>query len=453
VTGEDYDRTPPHDLGAEQCALGGMMLSKDAITDVLDVIKSPRDFYRPAHQLVFGAVLDLFSRGDPADAVAVGAELARKGELVQMGGAPYLHTLIAAVPTAANAGYYARIVAERAAFRRLIETGTRIVQTGYAGDVEPGQAFDAARNWLDTAAGTGDDSTGHDVGPLMWEVLGSIEAPDSETPGLPTSLSDLDAVLNRLRRKQLIVIAARPGGGKSALALNISAENAIRGGTGVHFWSLEMARQELTLRLLAAEARVPLMHLLRRELSDREWGRLGGAQVDIGEAPLKIFDPSHASLTDIRSELRAAERRKELPGLVVVDYLQLMTGTRRAENRQQEVSEIARGLKHIAGDFDLPVIALAQLGRGSEHRLDKRPIVADLRESGEIENSADVVILLHREDMYDKETPRAGEADIIVGKQRNGPQANVVTAWQGDLVRFVDIAPESWRPSNAAGAA
>jgi len=759
--GEQFGPTPPHDLAAEQCVLGGMMLSKDAISDVLDVIKS-RDYYRPAHQIVHEVILDLFGRGEPVDAVTVAAELTRRGDIGRVGGAPYLHTLIASVPTAANAGYYARIVRERAILRRLVEVGTRIAQLGYAGDGDADELVDRAEAEI---YGVTDRRISEDYLPLaeiMPGALDEIEAIGSRggsLSGVPTGFADLDALTNGLHPGQMIVIAARPAMGKalaldtplptptgwttmgdvqvgdrvlgadgrpvivtaatevlvgrpcyevvfddqtrivadaehqwvtttseerrvaqaaagasrrngtpasgaeslirsqllypasvrttvaiadsltcgdefnhavpvaepldlpdadlpvpayvlgqclalqdagkrppagttllgrdnipdlylrasrqqrrellaglldtggaataagwvefactsgrlaadvrelivslgypcemahaaisgramaasvgyivtfpgaddvfrltrkrlahrrrwllgpdggrrqrmivaarqvpsvpvrcvqvdapdslylasrsmipthnSALALDIARAAAVKAGLTTVLFSLEMSRNEITMRLLSAEARVALHAMRTGQLGEDDWTRLARRMSEVVDSPLFIDDSPNMSMMEIRSKCRRLKQRNDLR-LVVVDYLQLMSSPRRVENRQQEVSELSRSLKLLAKELNVPVVALAQLNRGPELRTDKRPLLADLRESGSIEQDSDLVILLHREDAYEPESPRAGEADLIVAKHRNGPTATVTVAFQGHYSRFVDMAP------------
>jgi replicative DNA helicase len=751
--GEEFGRTPPHDLAAEQCVLGGMMLSKDAISDVLDVIKS-RDYYRPAHQIVHEVIMDLYGRGEPADAVTVAAELTRHGDIAKMGGAPYLHTLIASVPTAANAGYYARIVRERAILRRLVEVGTRIVQLGYAGDGDADELVDRAEAEV---YGVTDRRVSEDYLPLaeiMPGALDEIEAIGSRggsLSGVPTGFADLDALTNGLHPGQMVVIAARPAIGKalaldtplptpggwttmgevqvgdqllgangrpvtvtaatsvmtgrpcyevifddqtrivadaehqwvtvatastggrrtgaaaepggpaagrtigavavavvsttreiaqtmehgvghavpttealelpraelpvppyllgqclglqaasrspvggtdllgrdhitdeylradrgqrmallaglldaagtvapdgsieftcmsagladgvrelvvslgycgsemrrrvsggsagaslawtltfattdevfrltrkrllhrgrrpgsspvpaarqrliiairkvpsvpvrcvqidaadslylagrsmipthnSTLALDIARAASVKAGLTSVLFSLEMSRNEITMRLLSAEARVPLHAMRTGQLGEDDWTRLARRMSEVVDAPLFIDDSPNMSMMEIRSKARRLKQRNDLR-LVIVDYLQLMSSPRRVENRQQEVSELSRSLKLLAKELNVPVVALAQLNRGPELRTDKRPLLADLRESGSIEQDSDVVILLHREDAYERESPRAGEADLIVAKHRNGPTAVVTVAFQGHYSRFTDMA-------------
>jgi replicative DNA helicase len=736
-TGE-LGRTPPQDLAAEQSVLGGMLLSKDAIADVVEVVRG-HDFYRPAHELAFEAILDLYGRGEPADAVTVSAELQKRGELGRVGGAPYIHTLLQSVPTAANAGYYARIVRETAILRRLIEAGTKIVQLGYTGDGDADDIVDAAQVEVYNVT---DRRTSEDYLPLsaiMEGALDEIEAIGSrggEMVGVPTGFADFDELTNGLHPGQMIVIAARPAVGKalaldtplatptgwttmgevavgdqllgadgrpttvvtatevmtgrpcyevefadgavivadaehgwltetrdgasvrttrelagtlwaeqagettpghrvrntralqlpaaalpvdpyvlgvavvalwsdvregpelgmhlddalqgqaitvpplvqvdrlpgqylraseparrellagvldrvgevtergclrlpglppaladdlhdlvvglgyqcasaagsssrvtltfcadqdvfkveskrlahkrlrqqrgsdstravvdvrpvgsvpvrcvevdnadhlylagrsmvpthnSTLGLDIARSAAIKNNMATCMFSLEMGRNEITMRLLSAEARVPLHHMRTGRLTDDDWTRLARRMGEVNNAPLFIDDSPNMSMMEIRAKCRRLKQRHDLK-LVVIDYLQLMSSGKRVESRQQEVSEFSRAIKLLAKELEIPVVALSQLNRGPEQRSDKRPMMSDLRESGSLEQDADMVILLHREDVYERESTRPGEADVIVAKHRNGPTRDITVAFQGHYSRFVDMA-------------
>jgi replicative DNA helicase len=440
-----YDRSPPQDVAAEQSVLGGMMLSKDAIADVVEILKA-NDFYRPTHAVIFEAVLDLYGRGEPADAITVAAALADSGDLSRVGGAPYLHTLLTSVPTAANAAYYARIVAERAVLRRLIEAGTRIVQLGYGSAAGGGRDLDDV---VDLAQQAVYDVTERRVSEdfailsdLLQPTLDEIEAVGSQggvMTGVPTGFTDLDRLLNGLHPGQLIIVAGRPGLGKSTAAMDFARATSVKSNFSSAIFSLEMSKVEIVMRLLSAEARVPLHVLRSGQLSDDDWTKLARRMGEISEAPLFVDDTPNMTLMEIRAKARRLKQRHDLK-LIIVDYLQLMTSPKRVESRQQEVAELSRGLKLLAKEVDCPVVAVSQLNRGPEQRTDKRPQLSDLRESGSIEQDADVVILLHRDDYYDKESPRAGEADFIVAKHRNGPTDTVTVAAQLHLSRFVDMA-------------
>jgi replicative DNA helicase len=379
----EFERTPPHDVAAEQCVLGGMLLSKDAISDVLEVIR-PHDHYRPAHQVIHEVVLDLYGRGEPADAITVANELTRRGEIGRVGGAPYLHTLIASVPTAANAGYYARIVRERSILRRLVEAGTRIVQFGYAGDAEADDLVDRAQAEVYAITDHRVTEDYHSLADIMPGALDEIEAIGSRGDGMtgvPTGFADFDSLTNGLHPGQMVVIAARPAVGKSTLALDFARSAAIKNGLSTAFFSLEMGRNEITMRLLSAEAKVSLQTMRTGQMSDDDWARLARRMSEVADAPLFIDDSPNMSMMEIRSKCRRLKQRHDLR-LVIIDYLQLMSSPKRVENRQQEVSEMSRSLKLLAKEIDVPVIALSQLNRGPEQRTDKKPLLSDLRESG-----------------------------------------------------------------------
>ena len=554
----DFERTPPHDVAAEQCVLGGMLLSKDAISDVIEVIR-PTDHYRPAHQLIHEAVLDLYGRGEPADAITVANELTRRGEIARVGGGPYLHTLIASVPTAANAGYYARIVRERAILRRLVEAGTRIVQFGYAGEADADDLVDRAQAEVFAVTDRRTSEDYHSLSEIMPGALDEIEAIGSRggvLTGVPTGFADLDALTNGLHPGQMVVIAARPAIGKalaldtplptpsgwttmgevrvgdqllgadgkptrvvaatevmrgrpcyevefddgevivadenhrwltwnprssgelrpprvvttreiahaqrdepasrwpghaialsasveqsrpgllvaagvgsrrsrsarrepwryfadvrpvpsqpvrcvqvdsldrlylagrsmipthnSTLALDFARAAAIRNSMSTVLFSLEMGRNEITMRLLSAESRVPLSTMRTGQMNDDDWARLARRMSEVADAPLFIDDSPNMSMMEIRAKCRRLKQRNDLK-FVIIDYLQLMSSAKRVENRQQEVSEMSRSLKLLAKELDVPVVALSQLNRGPEQRTDKRPLLSDLRESG-----------------------------------------------------------------------
>jgi replicative DNA helicase len=439
---DGFDRTPPQDIAAEQSVLGGMMLSKDAIADVVETLRGT-DFYRPSHELVYEAILDLYGRGEPADAVTVSAELTKRGEITRIGGAPYLHTLISMVPTAANAGYYARIVRERAVLRRLVEAGTRIVQLGYS--TEGGDVDDIVNAAQAEVYAVTENKTSEDYLPLADIINGTMEEIEAAghrgegMVGVPTGFVDLDRLTNGLHPGQMIVLAARPAIGKSTLGLDFARSASIRHGLTSVIFSLEMSRSEITMRMLAAEAKVPLQNMRKGTMRDEDWQKLAATMGRVSDAPLFIDDSPNMSLMEIRAKCRRLKQRHDLR-LVVIDYLQLMSSGKRVESRQQEVSEFSRALKLLAKELEVPVVAISQLNRGPEQRTDKKPQMSDLRESGSIEQDADMVILLHREDAYERESPRAGEADLIVAKHRNGPTDTIVVAFQGHYARFVDMA-------------
>ncbi len=380
----EFDRTPPQDLEAERSVLGGMMISKDAIADVIEQIRGT-DFYRPAHEVVYDAIIDLYGRGEPADAITVADELTKRGEIGRIGGAPYLHTLIASVPTAANAGYYARIVRERAILRKLVEAGTRIVQLGYGTD--GGDVDELVNNAQAEVYAVTERRSSEDYLPLS-EIIGGtvdeIEAAGHRGEGMigvPTGFSDLDRLTNGLHPGQMIVVAARPAIGKSTLGIDVVRSAAIKHNMSAVVFSLEMSRNEIVMRLLSAEARVHLQKLRTGQMGEDDWAKIAQTMGKISAAPLFIDDSPNMSLMEIRAKCRRLKQRHDLK-LVVIDYLQLMTSGKRVESRQQEVSEFSRALKLLAKELEVPVIAISQLNRGPEQRTDKKPQMSDLRESG-----------------------------------------------------------------------
>lgn len=435
-------RVPPHDLAAEMSALGGVMLSRGALADVADVVRPP-DFYRPAHATVFEAILGLDGRGEPVDAVSVAAELGRRNQLDRVGGANYLHTLVASVPTAANAGYYARIVAEKAVLRRLTEVGATIAQIGYTfgdPDAAADEASAAFLDALDVRRADEPKSAAAVVSTVLDELsrIGN-QSNQGGVVGLPTGFADLDEVTQGLHPGQLVVVAARPGLGKSTLGMHFARECALstkRAGRVAVLFSAEMVDVEIGMRLMSAEARVGLQKMRAGTLDDADWARIAGEAARVADSPLYVDDSPNLTVLDIRAKARRLKQRCGDLALVVVDYLQLITrGGKRSENRQQEVAEISRSLKLLAIELGVPVVAISQLNRLAEQRADQKPKLSDLRESGAIEQDADVVILLYKDD----ET-RAGEMDLILAKHRNGPIGVVTVAAQLHYSRFVDMA-------------
>jgi replicative DNA helicase len=438
-----FDRVPPQDVDAEMSVLGGMLLSKDAIGEVLEIVKI-RDFYKPAHETAFTAICDLYAKGEPADPITIADELTKRGEINKVGGISYLHQLVQACPSAANAEYYAQIVHDRAILRRLVEAGIRITQMGYAQENDVDEIVNRAQSEIYAVT---EQRTAEDyqlVGDIMEGALDEIEAIGSrqgQMTGVPTGFTDFDRLTMGLHPGQMIVIAARPAMGKSTLALDFARAASIENNLPSVIFSLEMSRNEIAMRMLSAEARVALHHMRSGTMTDDDWTRLARRMPDVTSAPLFIDDSPNLSMMEIRAKCRRLKQNNDLR-LVIVDYLQLMTsgGSKRIESRQQEVSDMSRSLKLLAKELEVPVIALSQLNRGPEQRTDKKPMVSDLRESGAIEQDADMVILLHREDAYEKESPRAGEADLIVAKHRNGPTATITVAFQGHYSRFIDMA-------------
>ena len=441
--GRDFGRQPPHDNEAEQGVLGAMLLSPNTITDIIEEL-IPDDFYRPAHQLIYRAILDLFSDNKDVDPVIVAGRLDRNHDLERVGGAPYLHTLISSVPTAANARYYAEIVAQKAVLRRLVDAGTRVVQLGYEGTegAEVDVVVDMAQQEVFAIAQrnvTEDYAILADILQPTMDELDELSTHGGLARGIPTGFIDLDNLTNGLHGGQMIIVAARPGVGKSTLALDFMRSCSIKHNKASVIFSLEMSKSEIVMRLLSAETEIRLSDMRAGRMSDEAWAKLANRVGQISEAPLFIDDSANLTMMEIRSKARRLKQKHDLQ-MIVVDYLQLMSSGKRVESRQQEVSEFSRQLKLLAKELDVPLVAISQLNRGPESRTDKRPQLADLRESGSLEQDADMVMLLYRPDSQDKDDERAGEADIILAKHRGGPIDTVQVAHQLHYSKFVDMA-------------
>jgi replicative DNA helicase len=439
-----YERVPPHNIEAEESVLGSMLLSKDAIAEVLELLRE-EDFYRPAHRTVFRSILDLYSHGGAVDAITVAEELRRSGALADIGGAPFLHTLVASVPTAANAGYYARIVKEAGVLRRLIDAGTQIVQLGFETPQDTEAAVDQAESLVyQVAQGrvTEDYHSLRDVLTTTLEAIERLHEDHREITGVPTGFADLDRLTSGLQPANLVIVAARPAVGKSTLGLDVARHAAVRAGVPTVVFSLEMSKTELVQRLMCAECTVDMQRLRTGRMEESDWTRLTRSLGKLADAPLFIDDSPGTTMMEIRAKCRRLKQRHGL-GLVVVDYLQLMQPSKRFENRQQEVSEISRSLKLLAKELDVPVMAISQLSRQTEARSDRRPMLSDLRESGALEQDSDVVLFIYRDELYDPESPRKGEADLILAKHRNGPTDTVTVTFQGQYSRFAPMAARS----------
>ena len=377
------DRTPPQDIAAEQSVLGAMLMSKDAIADVVETLRG-RDFYRPAHELIFDAILDLYGRGEPADPVTVADELGKRGEIQRVGGHVYLADLLASVSIAANAGYYAEIVRDKATLRRLVEASIKIAQLGYQGQGDVSDIVDEAQQ---TIYQVSEGKTSDDYKPLSMLIEPAIDEIESIANrgdvmyGVPTGFAELDDLTNGLHAGQMIIIAARPAMGKSTLALDFARSASIRHGLTSAFFSLEMSQTEIVMRLLSAEAQVPLNHIRGGKMTEEDWSRVVRKTAQVSEAPLFIDDSPNLTMMEIRSKARRLKQRHDLK-LAIIDYMQLMTSGKKVESRQLEVSEFSRQIKLLAKELEIPVIALSQLNRGPEQRVDKKPMLSDLRESG-----------------------------------------------------------------------
>jgi replicative DNA helicase len=435
-------RVPPHNLQAEESLLGAMLLSRDAIVSAVEVQLDADDFYKPSHGHIYDAITSLYAQGEPADPVTVADQLARSDLLEAVGGASVLISLQAGTPAIGNAGRYARIVEEHALLRRLIAVAGDIAEIGYsqpddiAGAVDQAEAlvFDVAeRRVTDSISALRD---------LLGPHLDHLEAlfeHDEAVTGVPTGFIDLDQQLAGLQPSNLIIVGGRPGTGKTSLALGMAAHAAMAAHTPVLIFSLEMSHQELTHRLLSSEARVDATRMRNGRLLDADWPKITNAIGRLAEADIYIDDNPRLTVMEIRAKARRLKSRHGL-GMIVVDYLQLMSGRSAAENRQVEVSEISRGLKILARELEVPVVALSQLSRNLESRADKRPVLADLRESGSLEQDADVVIFIYRDEVYNRDSPDRGTAEIIVAKHRNGPTGVTNLAFLDHYTRFANMA-------------
>jgi len=442
-------RTPPQDLEAERAVLGAMLVSPDVVMDVVDLIQG-RDFYRPAHGQIFDTIIELGARGEPADVITVADELESKGVLKRLGGRIYLADLVGSVLVAANAPAYAAIVRDKAVQRRLVDASLRIAQLGYEGAGEVTDMVDLAQQALVDVSTIGGLDDYQPIANLMdptFDEIDAIAAHGGTLNGVPTGFIDLDALTNGLHPGQMVIVAARPGMGKSTLGMDFARHAAIDHNMPVIVFSLEMTKTELMMRLLSAEASVPLHHIHNGTMTDDESIRLQEAAIRVHQAPLFIDDSPNLTMMQIRAKARRAHQAQGLK-LVVIDYMQLMTSGKRVESRQLEVSEFSRQAKLLAKELNIPVVALSQLNRGPESRGSTgdagtpkgRPMLADLRESGALEQDADVVILLYREDAYKENSQRTGEADLIVAKHRNGRTGTIAVAFQGHYSRFTDMA-------------
>ncbi len=436
-------RIPPHDLDAEESLLGAMLLSRDAIAVALECCKA-EDFYKPAHVHIFSAIAALYIRGEAADPVTVVDELRRSGLLGAVGDQSVLLSLQVNTPAPGNASYYAKIVEELALLRGLISVAGEIAELGYSVPGDVTEVVDRAESLVfDVAQRRVVDSLSS-LRDLLAESLDHLESlynRGEAITGVPTGFVDLDERLAGLQKSNLVVIGARPSAGKTSLALGIVAHAAVHARVPALLFSLEMSHLELTQRLLCSEARVDATRLRNGRLHESDWPKISEAIGRLGDAPIYIDDNPNVTVMDIRAKARRLKAREGL-GLVVVDYLQLMTGHQRsrAENRQVEVSEISRGLKVLARELDIPVVALSQLSRNVEMRQDKRPVLADLRESGSIEQDADVVMFIYRDELYNPDSPVRGTAEIIIAKHRNGPTGITELAFMNHHTRFANMA-------------
>jgi len=431
------EKIPPQDLVAEQSVMGSMLLDKNAVVRAVEILR-PESFYRDAHRFIYETMVELFDRGEPVDLVTVTDALRKAGKLDAAGGAVYLADLLNSVPTAANMEYYARIVEEKAVLRRLIEAGTKIVSDAFQATEDVDQILDQAEKTIFGIALKRIREGFHRIDSVIKGVLDKIDAlydKKGGITGIPTGFPDLDQLTAGFQNSDLIIIAARPAVGKTAFALNIAQGVAVKYKIPVAIFSLEMSKEQLAQRMLCSEAEVDAQKLKTASLSDTGWKKLTRALGRLSEAPIFIDDAASVTSTEIRAKARRLKIEHGL-GLVIVDYMQLMRGRNRVENRVQEISEIARSLKTLARELEVPVVAISQLSRAVEQRTDRIPRLSDLRESGEIEQTADLVMFIHREDYYNPQSDRGNIAEVIIAKQRNGPVGTVELVFRKEIAKF-----------------
>ncbi|HEY4579368.1 MAG TPA: replicative DNA helicase [Savagea sp.] len=444
------DRVPPHNLEAEKSILGAIFLEPESLITAAEIIQED-DFYRVAHQKIFETMLRLNDKGEPVDVVTLSEELGASNELENVGGMVYLSELATSVPTAANVTHYAKIVEEKALLRRLIKVATTIVEDGFSREDEVESVIaEAEKKMMEVSSrkNAGDFKPIADVLVDTYQNIEVLSSRKGEVTGVPTGFTDLDDITAGFQKNDLIIVAARPSVGKTAFALNVAQNVATKAGENVAIFSLEMGADQLVMRMLCAEGNINAQALRTGDLIDEDWSKLAMAVGTLSNAGIYIDDSPGIRVNEIRSKCRRLKQEHGL-GMIVIDYLQLIAGSGKpGENRQQEVSDISRSLKGLARELEVPVIALSQLSRGVEQRQDKRPMMSDLRESGSIEQDADIVSFLYREDYYEKETTAKDVIEIIIAKQRNGPTGTVTLAFVKEYNKFLNVDWRDQEPMN-----
>jgi replicative DNA helicase len=440
------ERIPPQSIEAEQAILGSLMVNNDTLTRVVDQIE-PEYFYRKAHQIIYAAILDLFDKNEPIDIVTLSQYLKDQGNLDSVGGRQYLTDLALSIATTANAEYYAKTVNEKALLRNLIKAGTEIVGSCYE-DTDADMVVDKAERLIFTIAQRRNLQNLVHIKDIVNDSFARIEKRYEERDslsGIPSGFYDLDSLTSGFQKSDLIILAARPSMGKTALCLNIAQHAAVEAKAPVAIFSLEMSKEQLVQRLLCAEAKIDANKMRTGFLQSSDWTSLAAAMGRLGEAPIFIDDSAVVTALDIRAKARRLKAENKGLGMIIIDYIQLMQGRSKggSDNRVQEVSEISRGLKQLARELDVPVIALSQLSRAVEARQNKRPMLSDLRESGSIEQDADIVMFIYRDEYYNQESEKRGEAEIIIAKQRNGPVGTVDLLYQSNITRFLNKAVQN----------
>jgi replicative DNA helicase len=435
-----YDRIPPHNLEAEESLLGSMLLSKEVIDEIHELVE-PEDFYRESNGKIYQAITELYGHNEPVDAITLAELLKRKNWLSEIGGKSYIHTLVNVVPTAANALHYANIVNDSSLLRRMIRSATEIAALGYSIPEDVDEAINQAEAMILEVSKKREMGSIETIGELLSEAYDELEllsGADGTVIGTGTGFRELDDLAGGFRPSDFIVVAGRPGMGKTSFALTIAQNVALEQKKPVLVFSLEMSKVELSMRILCSDARVNARNLRSSSLKEEEWKRVASAMNRLSDAPITINDAGNITMVGIRSVARRMNNKSPL-GLIIVDYMQLMTGHGRSENRQQEVSEISRAMKLLARELDVPVMGISQLSRGPENRTDKRPMLSDLRESGAIEQDADQVMFIYREEEYDKHTDDKGIAEILLRKHRHGPTGTIRLAFIENYTKFDNL--------------
>ena len=447
-TGAEATRVPPHDLDAERAVIGAMLVSETAVAAVAERLAA-EDFYSEVHRIIYGAMMRLYSRGEPIDQLTLTNELRSVNEFERIGGRPYVFQIVESVPTAANAGRYADIVRGKALLRAIIDVGSRITEDAFREPEDVTEALDSAEQLV---YGVSNRTLREHLAPVSELAPGALEMiqrlyeQEGEVTGVETGFEDLDRLTTGFHKSDLIILAARPAMGKTAMALNAIWHASGEKNMPVAIFSLEMSKEQLVQRLISQTTRIPSQALRSGNVKAEDWPKLVRGVAEVSRAPIWIDDTAGVTLMEIRAKVRRLASQLNVAGemplsLVVVDYLQLMVGQGiRLENRQQEIAEISRGLKVLARDLDVPVLAVAQLSRAVESRHDKRPLLSDLRDSGAIEQDADVVMFLYRDEYYNPESDDKGIAEVIVGKHRNGPTGKVQLAWLEQYTKFASLA-------------
>ena len=437
----ELGRIPPHDIEAEQAIIGSMLTDKDAVIAAIEILRE-QDFYREDNRIIYSAILNLYNRSEPIDIITLKAELKSMGKLEAVGGLEYIVQLPDRVPTTSNVEQYIKIVEEKSMLRALIKTADELITLGYDPTQEVEQVIDTAEKKIFEVMQKKNQKGYSSMKDILIDTFTQLEQLYNQKEmitGVPTGFADLDYRTSGLHNSDLILVAARPAMGKSAFALNIATHAAVRGKVPVAIFSLEMSKEQMANRILCSEAMVDSAKVRTGKIDDEEWGKLAAASGELSEAGIYIDDTPGISVMEIRAKCRKMKLEKNI-GLVVIDYSQLVQGSnRKGGSREQEIAEISRSLKILAKEINVPVIALSQLSRAPEQRVDHRPMLSDLRESGSIEQDADIVMFLYRDDYYNEDTDKKNIAEVIIAKHRSGATGTVELLWLGNYTKFANI--------------